>query len=613
MADDDEIKQPQMRAQGRTLAEFTPLAPAEQTLLETCRTSEFACIADERPNEITNDNSIRAAFLCFLALGGDEFAPVHSRGIQLRGAWIDGDIDLIGCRISVPLVLQNCAIAGLLALMNADLHSLTLDGSKVQGIEGSGLRCRAFILLRAGFHTTAGVRMIAAHIGDNLECDNGRFDGVDGVALYCDLIEIGGSVFLRDGFHAAGDVRLLDARIRGNLECDNALFEKPSEKTGEYSLEYSLSCNRAQIEGALHFRGLQKPDERNAGIISFLATHVGTLTDDNASWGSASAIILDGFRYDRIAGVPRRDKAHKRSSDEAPSRDAKTRVAWLDRQLPHHLKQDFRPQPWQQLARVLMEMGHEEDAKTVLVEMRKRQRGGRWKYRNTWWKQAWWFVITRFDWVLGLLVAYGYRPHRAMWSLLGLWLAGGLIYLGVAYAGIMAPTDAHFYLDNRIPAECKVDWIGYAGPRLPNSDQIAKAPDDVLRARLQEQIFADADRRRDEAKRVELDGAQDWTWKSICDRAVPSEYSVFQPFVYSIDIMLPFLELRQEHDFAPRILDDKGNVIRPLFALPSWLPLIGGTWGLGYLVRVWEWFEIFFGWTLTILIAASVSGIIKKD
>ncbi|HLN39888.1 MAG TPA: hypothetical protein VK337_19070 [Xanthobacteraceae bacterium] len=605
MAGDGEAKETSKRAKGRTLAEFGTLRPAEKMLLEACQTGEFASIADERPKEKSNDNSIRPTFLRFLTLGGDDEAPVHEKGVQLNGAWIDGDIDLESCRISAPLYLWNCTIVGQLIVLFADVHTLSLEGSKMQGIEGSGLRCRGFLFFRNCFHATGEVRLIGAHISGNLECDKNRFDGADGKALVCDGIETGGDVFLRNGFRATGEVRLLGARIGGDLVCEGGRFEAAGER--------SLNCNRAKIDGALDFRAIVKPDDGKAGVVAFLGAHASTLTDDAASWQTASALVLDGFTYDRIAGVPRTDQPGGTTSGDAPPRDAKTRIAWLDRQLPRHLTQDFRPQPWQQLARVLMEMGNEDDARTVLIEMRKRQRETRWKHRNaSWWKRAWWFVLTRFDWVLGVLVAYGHRPQRAMWSLLGLWLAGSLIYWGVASAGIMAPTDARLYLDNQIPPECKVDWIGYAGPQLPSSAEIADAPSDA-RAMLQKQISDDADHRRDEATRVGLDQAQEWTWKGICDRAVPSEYSVFQPFVYSIGIMLPFLELRQERDFAPRILDDKGKVICPLFTLPSWLPLIDGTWGLGYLVRVWEWFEIFLGWTLTILIAASVSGIIKKD
>jgi hypothetical protein len=732
MAGDGEAKETSRRAKGRTPAEFGTLCPAEKMLLEACRTGELASIADERPKEQSSDNSIRPTFLRFLTLGGDDEAPIHERGVQLAGAWIDGDIDFECCRIGSRLTLFNCFIAGKLNIQSADLLGLFLDGSTVEGINGDDLRCRGgvhlgkdfhatgevrlsnarirgglncadgrfegkegaaltcdgieagsvylnnhfhatgevrligarirrdldcaggrfegtggaaltcdgieagsvylnndfhatgevrligahvgsalncrggrfdskgrtalncdefesgVVFLDGSFHATGEVRMVNGRIGGNLECAGGRFDGADGVALLCDNITIGDSIFFRNGFRATGEVRLIGGRIGGSLDCGGGRFESTNE--------YSLICNRAQIDGAFYFRGIAKPAIGRAGVIALLGAHASILADDAESWHSASALVLDGFTYDHITSV---------SSTES-------RIAWLDWQVSAHLKWNFRPQPWQQLARVLVEMGDEDAGKTVLIEMRKRQRGGRWKYRDAWWKRAWWFLLTRFDWVLDVLVAYVYRPRRAMWSLLALWLAGGLIYWGVASAGIMAPTDAQIYLDSRIPPECKIDWIGYAGPRLPTKAEIANAPSDA-RSMLQKQISDDADHRQDEAKRVGLDPAQEWTWKGICDRAVPSEYSVYQPFVYSIGIMLPFLELRQERGFAPRILDDKGKVIHPLFDLPRWLPLIGGTWGLGYLVRLWEWIEIFFGWTLTILIAASVSGIIKKD
>jgi hypothetical protein len=451
------------------------------------------------------------------------------------------------------------------------------------------------------------VRLTGARIAGELSCAKGFFDGNGGVALTVSNSRIEGSVSLNAGFHSIGDVRFNGAHIGGNLICEKGQFEQNNNDS------YSLNCNRTRVEGTLLFRNVAKVDTGRSGVIAFLGAHVATLTDDVSSWQAASALVLDGFSYDRITGVRLSDEPGNTDLGDAPPRDATTRIAWLDRQLPRHLEQDFRPQPWQQLARVLMEMGHEDDARTILIEMRMRQRTSRWKYQATPWGRRSWFLRTRLDWLLGLLVAYGYRPTRAMLLLFLLWLAGGLIYRGVASAGIMAPTDAHFYLDSRIPPECKIDWIGYAGPQLPSRDEIVRAPDENSRNLLRKQIVDDASRRRQEAARVEFDATQDWSWKAICDRAVPSEYSVFQPFVYSIDIVLPFLELRQEHDFAPRILDDKGNVLRPLFTLPSWLPLVGGTWGLGYLVRLWEWFEIFFGWALTILIAASVSGIIKKD
>ena len=65
-----------LKPAGRTLAEFQPLKPAEQKLLEACRQGTGARISDKRPETATDNNTVRAAFLRFLALGGDEQAPL---------------------------------------------------------------------------------------------------------------------------------------------------------------------------------------------------------------------------------------------------------------------------------------------------------------------------------------------------------------------------------------------------------------------------------------------------------------------------------------------------------------------------------------------------------
>jgi hypothetical protein len=60
---------------------------------------------------------------------------------------------------------------------------------------------------------------------------------------------------------------------------------------------------------------------------------------------------LDGFTYDRFAGV-------------APT-DAAARCRWLARQSREHRIDAFRPQPYEQAAKVLREMGHAADARKI--------------------------------------------------------------------------------------------------------------------------------------------------------------------------------------------------------------------------------------------------------
>src|SRR5207249_10574398 len=68
-------------------------------------------------------------------------------------------------------------------------------------------------------------------------------------------------------------------------------------------------------------------------------------SDEEKSWPGEGKLFLDGFTYDRI-------------SEDSPL-TAQSRIEWLHRQ-PHH---KFLPQPYEQLASVLRNMGHEREAR----------------------------------------------------------------------------------------------------------------------------------------------------------------------------------------------------------------------------------------------------------
>lgn len=92
---------------GRTLLEFLPLQPGETELLQACEEGEVAELADKRPTERTAANAVRASFIRFLALGGDDKAPIHEHGVRLAGAWIEGALDLEGAFTPSGLMLAN--------------------------------------------------------------------------------------------------------------------------------------------------------------------------------------------------------------------------------------------------------------------------------------------------------------------------------------------------------------------------------------------------------------------------------------------------------------------------------------------------------------------------
>jgi hypothetical protein len=83
-------------------------------------------------------------------------------------------------------------------------------------------------------------------------------------------------------------------------------------------------------------------------------------------------------------------------------------------------------QPYQQLSEVLRTAGDSSGAKLVLESMEEKL-----SKRNDWGLIYW----------LKRCIGFGYRPERAIWGLLFLWLAGSLVYWYGNQLGGIVPTD----------------------------------------------------------------------------------------------------------------------------------------------------------------------------
>jgi len=708
---------------GRRLSDFLPLGPAEQLLLDCCRTGEMARVARQRPETPEVNNRIRASFLRFLLLGGDEQAPVHERGVQLFGCWVDGRLDLGGCVIPFNAALkhshfanllfaQDARLGGLLSLegsclsrgMNADRlqvngsvflrggfnakhevrllgaqiggnlsckggqfevkkgdslladsavvkgsvllgedfratgevrllgaqiggslscsggqfevkegDALSADGATVKGsvflgegfratgkfrllgaqiggdlfckggqfevkdggaLSADGATVKGRVFLGEGFRATGEVRLLGAQIGGSLSCRGGQFEVKDGGALSADRAVVKGSVFLGDGFRATGDVRLLGAQIGGNLSCSGGQFEvkegdslsadgatvkgsvflgKGFRATGDVRLlgaqiSSNLSCKGGQFktlsaDGAVVKGGFFLQDVRSATRLNLSHAEVGVLVDDTAAWASGS--VLDGFRYGAFGG-------------SAPTSGTE-RLEWLLKQSEQDLGEDFRPQPWRQLQRVLREMGHYEDAKQIGIAFEKRLRAiGRIgqsppttnplvaKIRRA--------IAEGAHFCFGLLVGYGFRPMRLLAWMVGVWLVFGALFWWLALPpnGALAPSDPLVF---HHPAyeECLPD-------RSPTPGN--------------------------------------WF---LC-APLRGEYATFSPLAFSLDVLLPLVDLGQEKYWGAFVPTPKSAVIEEI-----------GSWSNGHWVRLLIWFETLFGWVCSLLLVAIVSGLARRS
>ena len=508
--------------------DFGYLTPAERDLCAGVGTGEIVVIGDgTRPGEEAGEaRQIRAALLRALILNRVKDGPVHDKGVRVEGGRITGTLDLEGCRIGRDIEVANCRFDKPPVLRAARVDSLFLNGSDLPGVVADRLQAEGNISLN-GVETAGEVRLAGARLGGDLSCTGTQLRaGKSGIALTADALQADGDVFLSDA-ETLGEVRLVGAWLGGDLACDKATLR--AMQSGA-----ALVAPRLSAKGTLFWRGLEGIE----GVVDLTNAEVGAVCDDRISWPKRGDLLLDRFRYGAITGTG------------APL-DADARIDWLDRQDPARVGADFWPQPWEQCAKVLREMGHREDARRILIAKEERQRAAR-RARTDGWAR---YTLRLWDTVLAQVTGYGYRPFRALYFLAVLWLYGAFVFWDAARVDSIKPNDP-FVLRSAKWAYCAPDY----------EQEIDEAP------------F----RPRNDGARSQL----------ACFRDQPEAqgYPAFNALVYSADTLLPVVEVEMQAFWLP---DDRHPY--------------------GAVARYYLWAHIALGWAFSILAVAGFTGLIRTE
>ena len=339
--------------------------------------------------------------------------------VRLRGAQIGGNLDCSGAKLRNPdgnaldadrlttkgavFLREGFEAEGEVCLRGAQIGGdLDCSGAKLRNPDGNalnanGLTTKGNVFLCQGFEAEGEVCMLGAQIGGNLECSGAKLHNPKDKAFSADHLTAKGSVYLNEGFESVGTVRMLGARIGGDLDCSKAKLRNPK---GD-----ALVCERAQVLGALFWRNVISSD----GRINLANTRVGQLVDDAASWPPNSRLVLDGFEYGAFAG--------------SALQTVVERLRWLRLQAPN----PFVPQPYEQLAKVLRAMGHEQDARAVLIAKQK----DRCRFAGLSHAAKVWSGF------LGFTICYGYAPWRALWFIAFFLLLGCGVFWCANELGVM--------------------------------------------------------------------------------------------------------------------------------------------------------------------------------
>jgi hypothetical protein len=327
----------------------------------------------------------------------------------LRGDFkADGQVNLRLATIGGNLVCTKGQFIGSQQAGDPTRTALSADGAKVAGN----------VFFNGDFKAQGEVNLLGATVGGTLYFDKAELSNPDGSALDASDAEINRGIYFRNHFKSEGSVNLVGTMIRGDLECDQSEFSNPRGT--------ALSADEIKVGRSVFLRNGFKPDggasfsgAQITGYFNWLnvtltpnswlnleSAKMANLVDDEASWPSQGNLFLDGFTYDRMAGA------------SPVSTDA--RLRWIRRQPTDK----FVPQPYEQLALVMKSMGHEREARRIMIEKNRDHarylsaHGGAGLFLSHEW---WWYNV------FGRLIGYGYAPSRAFfislaWILIGYYL-----------------------------------------------------------------------------------------------------------------------------------------------------------------------------------------------
>ncbi|QIR76803.1 hypothetical protein FA592_11450 [Sulfurospirillum diekertiae] len=372
---------------------------------------------------------------------------------------------------------------------------------------------------------------------------------------------------LRNGFEAKAEVRFAGAKIKGNFDCTNAIFKSLDKK------QKALDCNGIYVDGHVFLRDGCSADgtvrfsgAKIKGNFSCLKATFKAFTEEEKAL-NFNGMILGG-------GLQLRDNCTILNGkvdlinltvnvldDKEFWEQVTLKTVYLDGFNYGHIYGDtsasfrlknmlgkvseFSPQPYKQLTKVLRNMGHDRDADEVMIALHDK--------KLEFSKESWLYKVFRkiYKWTS----EYGYRPMRILKIMSGIWFLFGCIYWYGANVTVFAPSNPLIF--QKQDYNCTIDKNGtkwFASP-------------------------------------------QDYNATNNWYKASPPEYTTFQPFWYSLDIILPVVDLKMEKDWGVVIPSPDGSFFTTF----------------NYFIRFLTWSENIIGWILSLLLVAILSGLAKNE
>ncbi|MFE9684071.1 oxidoreductase [Streptomyces sp. NPDC006285] len=377
--------------------------------------------------------TVRAEVLAALLLGANSTPQGAVAALSLAGARITGSLDLAGGDIAHAVHLTSCRLEGAVRLRGSATRTIRMNDCHVPDVDAQMARVEGRFDLRGTTLTGGRLALTNAHVSGELNLNGATLVSGGRWALFAGGLVMEGAVFCRGGFTARGGLRLLGAQLPGGLFMDGARLENPEgeailakhatvrtvELTDGFSATGAVCLRGAHITDHLTLNGAAlgepgasldcsrmqaaeadlTPRTAPPGGIDLRGARIEVLRDNEVA--RSAAVRLEGLTYTSL---------HAEDATSQRSVGVARRVAWL-RGSP-----GYSPQPYEQLAGWYRMIGHDDDARLVLLEKQRHRRGTLRPLARIW------------GHVFDATVGYGYRPWRAGGWLLLLSLIGTSVF-----------------------------------------------------------------------------------------------------------------------------------------------------------------------------------------
>ncbi|MCH9806842.1 MAG: hypothetical protein K0U74_03840 [Alphaproteobacteria bacterium] len=321
------------------------------------------------------DGGTTAIFAAGIAVGGNWDMPRSKLvgAVNLPGADIEGQLRLTEAR-----------------LFGAEL-AIRADGARIRG--GCYMsRAMVFGLLR----------FPACDIGNQFRLRAATLKVDAGAALMANGSRFARDVELNGGLQSIGALVLDQARVPGVLDFSNSKIKSAALARDGRGIakaadggaladatlpewdEAAISLADADIK-RLCMPELR--DECPRGIVDLSRARAGSFHDYAAAWPprpqsrgrSADGrdiehLVLDGFVYDHLNNPSGAHLGGGARHSRADDRVGERRLTWLEGQQSCDIRDHFKPQPWVQLEKRLMQQGFSEDGRQISISRRRLER-----------------------------------------------------------------------------------------------------------------------------------------------------------------------------------------------------------------------------------------------